>query len=703
MGRRLLLLAIPALCLAGCLSVTPRSDLEALEARLTDLSSRREKEANRLDERVRRTEDAATRLEGMLAGVQAAAGPREPDTSAPAAGTGPGTRPGPGSGSGTGSGSGSGSGSGRPPRDHRRTGGILRTALPTDPPTLDPALLQDTTSHLVAIQILECLVELDAQLRIQPRLATAWTISEDGLEYRFELRPGVRFHHGREMTAEDFVWSFRRILDPATASVRVWILDRVLGYPVFARLRRSADLLRKALAGEIPDAASRSEALASLSGLDARTFVDLGHPDPERVSSLADRLSAWLAIPDDATSGLLTELDALEVEDFVSRGIQAPDPHTLVLRLERPFAPFLQVLAMVQAAVLPREEVERLGSGFAFQPVGTGPFRFHSWEHDVRIELRSFDGYYGGRPPLEGITFRILPDDVARLTEFLVGNLDVSSRVPDEKYVALRADPDFPGVLEEVPILHVLYLAMNPTRPPFTDRRVRRAFNHAIDRVSILEKIRKGRGILAEGPLSPGIPEYDPELRGYEYSPEKAVALLREAGYDPPSKLGSVEFWFNSSTGSDVNAKIAEVFQENLRKIGVDLVLQSVEWGTYLQKLRRCEPSLLRLAWVSSIADGDGFLYPFFHSSSIGQTNVACYSDPAMDDLLDRARESRDPEERIRLYRQATSKVVEEAIWIPLLHNREDLVRKPWVRDLVLSARGADAVRFRDVWLAPRP
>lgn len=685
--RRLLAALACSLVLPGCVSVTSRTALDDLEDRIRAEERVRSTRMAELEGRVRELENRNQYLEGYLGGLAAGGG---------VVAASPGSRPGlaplrP-----------AASASPAASRDATRFGGIYRQALGTNPPKLDPAHLEDTTSHRVGSQIMEGLVEFDADLEVVPLLATGWEVSDDKRTYTFRIRDGVRFHHGRKMVAGDFVYSYGRILDPATASVRTWLFDNILGYAHFSSFRRVGDAARSLGQGKEVDWDSLAEHRERLAATDAATMRERGHPDPEGVARLAGDLATFVEArgPAAAAARLDDAVAALDSWDFLARGLQAPDDRTLVIRLEKPFAPFLSVLAMVNAAVVPKEKVEELGDEFAFHPIGTGPFRFVSWDHDVKIVLEANDDYFAGRPYLDGIEYRVIPDPVTRLTEFEVGNLESVNQVPDEKYEDIKSrGPEFDGVLEEKPILHVFYLGMNPNKPPFDDVRVRRAFNHAVDKRAILDKIRKGRGKIAVGPLPPGIPGYDPDLEGYGYDPARARQLLAEAGYDPPSKLGTVEFWFNTSTGSDVNAKIAEVFQENLKVIGVDLNLNSVDWATYLDKVNRCEPPIMRLAWVGDYPDADNFLYVLFHSSTIGQANAACYSNPEIDRLLEQARELHDQPERLRIYRQAQRQVVEDAPWIPIFHQTEPFLRKKYVRDAVLTGRGADAIRYKRVWL----
>jgi len=207
-------------------------------------------------------------------------------------------------------------------------GGIYRKPLEFKPRTLDPALATDIYSVSVLQQVFDGLVQFDRNLNIIPAIARSWKISQDGLAYTFDLREGVKFHNGREVTAKDFVYSFARIINPETRSSSSDFFTRVLG---------------------------------------AKEFI--------------------------------------EKKTKEMRGLIALDRYTLKMILSEPYAPFINILAMKGAKVVPREEVEKTGIDFGKLPVGTGPFRFASMKEDEESFLDSNPDYVEGRPYLDKIIF----------------------------------------------------------------------------------------------------------------------------------------------------------------------------------------------------------------------------------------------------------------------------------------------------------
>ena len=211
-----------------------------------------------------------------------------------------------------------------------RYGGKYNVPLSSEPETLDPAFITDIYAVTVANNLYDGLVQFDKDLNIVPAISDMWRISRDRKTYTFQLRQGVHFHNGREVTADDFVFSIRRILDPTTQSPVSSLYQYILG---------------------------------------AKSFRD----------------------------GSTREV----------QGLDALDRYTLIIRLEKPFAPFLSILAMANAKVIPKEGVT---SNFSKHPVGTGPFKFNSWEPGKEIILTANENYYLNRPYLDSLFFHIYPN-----------------------------------------------------------------------------------------------------------------------------------------------------------------------------------------------------------------------------------------------------------------------------------------------------
>lgn len=509
-----------------------------------------------------------------------------------------------------------------------RQGGTYQFSLgPSDPPSLDPAHVTDTTSHAVVSELFDGLVELDREMRVRPAIAERWEIATDGRTYRFFLRKGVRFQNGREVTAEDFRYSFLRVLDPKTRSERTWILDKLEGAAEF-------------LAGRAADV----------------------------------------------------------------RGIRVRDRYALDLRLGEPFPPFLALLAYPAAMVVPREAVERAGADFSVRPVGTGPFRLTEWRRDDRLVLTASPNYFRGRPHLDRIVFRIIPEDLTRLQEFKAGALHHSD-VPAGLYQSIAADPALRGRLHSQSILGIQAVRLNLEVPPFAGNvKLRQALNHAVDKEAFARVIMEGRVKPAAGILPPGMPGYSGGLAGYPFDRARARQLLAEAGFPEGKGLPPLTLHYNTSL---TNRRLAEFVQAQLAEVGVKVELAALDWPAYLKLVDAGQTQMHRMGWIADYPDPENFLTVLFHSRNIGaRGNTSRYRNPEVDALLDRADHAMGEAERVRLYQQAERRIVEDAPWIFLNYYSTDLLVHPAVRNLVEQLSPMDSsptislVQMRLVWLA---
>jgi ABC-type transport system substrate-binding protein len=365
--------------------------------------------------------------------------------------------------------------------------------------------------------------------------------------------------------------------------------------------------------------------------------------------------------------------------DHVS-GIEAVDDHTLVLRLDKPFGPFLSLLGMTTAYVVPREEVERLGQEFGSAPVGSGPFVVSEWRRGQTVDLTARKDYFGGIPHAEAIRYRVIPEDLTAVMEFETGRLDVL-QVPASEYRHYTTDPAWKGHVVARPGLNCYYLGLNCSRPPFQDVRVRRAVNMAIDRKRILETVYENRGILARGPIPPALwkGQEDPEEeQGYPYDPREAKRLLREAG-----ALGASISIYVSAEPEALD--IVEVIQEYLRKAGIRARIVQLDWSAFKQAINRGDADAFWLSWWADYPDPENFLFPLFSSANVGPAgNRSWYRDPMYDRLIERAQGTTDERTRYRLYRQAEQRIIKNAPWVFMWHRSDIFVVQPWVRGFTI-------------------
>ena len=356
-----------------------------------------------------------------------------------------------------------------------------------------------------------------------------------------------------------------------------------------------------------------------------------------------------------------------EVEGLRSRGDRMVE-----IELDHPFSLFLNFLAMPNTGVVPREEVEKWGRSFSDHPCGTGPFRLVEWAHNNRIVLTANPDYFGGEPGLAGILYRVIPEDMTATMEFEQGNLDLLA-VPRAEFKKYTTHSPWKERVKSRVGLNVYYLGFNCQRPPFNDPRLRRAFNYAIDRQKIIDSLLEGRAVSAAGPVPPTLL---PPPAGYEYNPGRARELLAETGLKLPLKVKLLL----KSDREVLSA--AEVIQDYLRNIGIELILIQREWSSFKEAINQGDFELFYLSWWADYPDAENFLYPTFASSNWGPGgNRTRFRDVRVDELLQQAGESVDPETGRSLYTQAQQRVVDLAPWVFLWHKKEYLIASSRVRD----------------------
>ncbi|MBW2149496.1 MAG: ABC transporter substrate-binding protein [Deltaproteobacteria bacterium] len=377
-------------------------------------------------------------------------------------------------------------------------------------------------------------------------------------------------------------------------------------------------------------------------------------------------------------------------------GLRAPDPYTLKIQLEQPFAPFLSILAMANAKVVPKEEI---GPGFSRNPIGTGPFRFHSWESGREILLTANKEYFEGRPFLEMLRFRIYPNIQWEKTfnDFEKGLLE-QSIIPSSKYDMITSNPGYTKRYTFIskPTLNLVYVGMNVTIFPFNDYRVRQAIYHAVDIEKIVRDITKRGSIPAKGILPPGIAGFDPRFKGYSYDPDRARQLLKDAGYPQGRGIPPIEIWTVAKAESV--QKELRAYQKYLDDIGIRLVPKVAEnWSEFIKFINEKKAPMYYAAWYADYPDPDNFLYVLCHSKS--KTNRMGYHNPDVDELLEQARQEWDYMKRVELYREVEKLVMRDAPIICQHVNSFNYLFQPWVKGVQVSYLGAEYISFQNVWI----
>ena len=500
-----------------------------------------------------------------------------------------------------------------------RRGGTLHLATPTDWRSLDPVIAFDASSTPLQKLLFRGLLNYDAGINLVPDQASDWQISPDGLTYTFHLRPGVKFAHGREVEAADYVFSFERVLDPKTASVgQTYLLD--------------------------------------IAGAEEFSLAKAPHVS----------------------------------------GLSAPDARTLVIRLRKPTFTFRYILAMNFTDALPRELVTQYGADFQYHMVGSGPYRIKEWRRHIGYRFERNPYYSGADGYVDAVDLMVGADAALQAMMVERGDLDFGQpSAPD----ALRFahDPRLQPWLLRVPTSNTDYFFLNTEMAPFENVLVRHAVSHAINRERLL-RLAGGFGGVAPGIVPPAMPWTNPGLPVYEYNPEKARALLREAGTTNPLRT---QLSFIATRPLD--ARLAGAIQEDLRVVGIEAELQPLIYSAFEVKVatRRSAPCGI-WGWMQDYPDASDFLEVLLSGDRITDTecnNVSFYKNAQVDALLGRAGKSVAADERIDLFRQAERLVMADAPWVPTVNEVIPILVNPRLHGCV--PHPVWLWRFENVWLDP--
>ena len=370
--------------------------------------------------------------------------------------------------------------------------------------------------------------------------------------------------------------------------------------------------------------------------------------------------------------------------------VTALDATTVEIEVARPYAPLLGEVAMYPIVSPPA--VAKWGDAFQKHPVGTGPFAFESWTPGESVVVRRFAGYWGKAALLDRIVFRVVIDARQRLIDLESGSVDLAAAIRPDEQPFVELHPDLR--LEHTPGNDVSYLAFNVTKPPFDNREVRRAANHAINKEPIIKLAFQGRAIAADGPVPPTQWGYHKPRMRYAFDPALAKKIL-EAASQAGTFDGSKKYkLYAPSTPRPYlpsPERVARFVQAGLEQVGIqtELVLQP-----YQEHRAAVEAGLHDMAlfgWVGDTGDPDNFLYVLFHSDNTvveSAQNIAFYREPAVDKLLIEAQGTVDETLRTGLYRSAQDRIAEDCPWVPIAHSEYVVAVRAELEDVVLSPLG---------------
>ncbi len=377
--------------------------------------------------------------------------------------------------------------------------------------------------------------------------------------------------------------------------------------------------------------------------------------------------------------------DKLDGRTDEVEGVRVVDDYTLEITIDAPKIYFLAKLTYPTAFVVDREAVEKGGRTWATEnPNGTGPFKLERYTFGEELILVPNERYYGEpKPSLDQVVYTLAGGSI--MTRYETDELDVAPvGLADIERVLDPSDP-LNAELVEVETLSLGYLGLNNDQPPFDDVNVRRAFAMALDRERLARVVLRETVQPAHGILPPGLPGYNPDVRGYEYDPEAAREALAASSYGGPEGLPDITIHVPGRGGAPPQTveAIVEMWKQNL---GVEVAIEQTEWATFLFDINK-DPNpyqIYDIGWIADYPDPQNFLEILFSCES--RDNHLGYCNPQVDELLQQAAVERDRQKRFELYNQAEQMILDDAPIVPLWYGKEFWLVKPWVKGMIFPS-----------------
>ncbi|WP_111640854.1 peptide ABC transporter substrate-binding protein [Marinimicrobium alkaliphilum] len=470
---------------------------------------------------------------------------------------------------------------------------ILHMGNGDEPSDVDPHTTTGIPERNIQVALFEGLVGKDPEtLDIVPAAAESWEVSEDGLTYRFQLRENARWSNGDPLTAEDFVWSWRRALLPALGNQYAYSLYSVRNAEAFNR-------------GELDD------------------FSEVG------VSALGER--------------------ELKVE------LTRPVPYFLELLDHHSMYP------VHRATIEAHGREDQRGSRWSRPEnfVGNGPFVLKRWVPNQVVVVARNPGYWDAESVhLNEIHFHPVQQPSTEERMYRAGQLHITNTLPEELIPRYRGQ-DHPA-LRSFPFYATYYYEFNTQKPPLDDVRVRQALAYSLNREQITDQLLQGGQTPAFHMTPPGAAGYEAEAR-VPYDPGRARALLAEAGYPGGQNFPSLTLLYNTM---ESHQRIAVVIQQMWkRELGIDINLRNQDWRVFLASKRSGEHDIARAGWVGDYYDPNTFLDLFVAD---GGNNDTGWSHARYDELIARAANADDEQQRLNYFQEAEAILMEEVPIIPI-------------------------------------
>lgn len=510
---------------------------------------------------------------------------------------------------------------------------MFRVRLVAYPETLDPALDENTSEETVIKQLFTGLTRMSPELTPEPAIAESWEFSADNTQITFKLREST-WSDGTPLIAQDFVYGWQRFLDPRTASPYAALVTGVIA---------GANELNTA---PISDTAALDEAIADL-------------------------------------------------------GVRAVDDYTLQVDLAGPAPFFPSIVALGNLSPIRQDLVEQHGETWV-EPgklIGNGPFVLQSATPGADLTLAPNPNYYEGAPTLQQLVFLAITDDPTALANYRADEVDLNQQVPPAEIPGVRADPTLADQIITGASLATYYYGFNSRQPPFDDVRVRQALAYAVDRKAITDQVLNGVPSPAHSFIPPGMPGHitldEAGDAAQTFDPEKAKALLAEAGFPDGQGFPPMTIAFNNCCSHDL---IAQRVQSDLQQyLGIQVELDPREATTYFSEVRRNPPPLFRAGWNGDYPDP--YNWDFLVFSAESDQNYGGWTNEEFSQILEQAAAATNEKERIELYKQAEKILAQDAGAIFIYYYGRFGLVKPWVRGLSYTTQDPTfgAYSYKDV------
>ncbi len=381
--------------------------------------------------------------------------------------------------------------------------------------------------------------------------------------------------------------------------------------------------------------------------------------------------------------------DDMPYAEFTFAGVQkveAVDDYTVKVILEKPSAPFLANMAMALAApIISPEAVKKYGDKFIENPVGTGPYKFVKWDKGQQIELTAFDSYWGEKPKMAKVVYKITKENSVRASDLMTGATDIMDGVDTNDIKTLESKG---MTVIKTPGMNINYMGFYTNKKPFDNLDLRKAISMAINRQHLVEFLYQGQAKLPNSPLPDFIPGYSKDVKPYDFNVEEAKKLLAKAGYANGFEFTCITY-SNPRPYNPVNGeKLAAAVQADLAKIGVKMNIKSYPWKEYKQAYKNGEGDAYFLGWIGDNGDADNFLINLETAQIKGGLNASKYSNAKLDALLEQGRTTMDPAKRVAIYTEAQQIIVADAPWVLISHSLDMAAHRPNIKGFALHPVG---------------